>query len=1187
VNPDGNCVGEIKLVSCDLQFEESLFEDALRRMSMDALRAIVKCGIYEVDSFLNVDEDQLRAVPGMSSEVIEELVAARNEVLKKTRSYGHVPRPLRAQISHETQHDLGAQSNKCEQNAYSAGGAEASGLREPAEDDTCLTGTVRDRCSPNHAEGVGDCLGNHRAIPPDSSVQPDLGAALGEGLLIAETEPIPEELLSELSIRAYNVVVRNRITQVAHLLALSEAELRSFRNAGEKTVRELMQLQDKLRECLTPESRHRDSAATARGSGSARVKPLLRRPSLWEPEEWSLLRRPLRVVCGSCRHRLPVELGSRLVRDLSLSSNDLEALRSIAVFMDDSLDDVQSLSFGILADSGISDNGLCSLFTGLCDRFESRYGCRCLEAVTATPIVQSSDVEGLPRAWIQAFGVPSRVGDLLNAFGILTFQDSLGISERDVIERLGFRVESLRLMSRLWMLRGYSRIAVRKMRHWGRSIGESLERILDDFLWSLARNHRERRIIEGRLGLFGGRQQTLEELGVAEGLSRQRVSQIATRLMRRIGHYRSHTILEPIWNAIEHVLRRSGGACTTSELCSLLAQCFGWASTPSEHEVEAIGGIWKDLRIIKSDDQSVISLHDSYPCLRCDLAQRWVVELTDQANGVISALEVAERLSRRCPSSCTLRSSQDRGFSQGYALVLASQTDGLRVEGSTILSSSAWKLKFGSAVEAIEVALLDAGRAIHFTELARTLWMSGRDVSDQYVHACLSSKPDVALMWGKGEYIHRKYVQLPLRLIDSIEVTASQRLRSGIPLLSVSGLFDEYRAQLEREGIPTDRALYSCLRVSSNSQLAYPRYPYISLAESSTTRPTVPSILEEFVREHEEGVPLDDVEDYLVSVLGVSEQLRNNYITALPNVVQINDRLVMHLDHLSVDAARFREIEDYVDEVLADAESVSVDKIFNGRLVTCKLMGISTPTMLYSLLRTFCSDKYALPRYPTIARDGTEAQGGVSGSVVRYLREANAPVSLEQLTEYFVEGRGFRERSIYSAKYYEGIVQYAPGTVVHVDALEWTSEKQERLEMLALVHLHEQSLRGKPFGRLDLVVESVDLPRLPSHAPWTPVLLGELLCLKGKFRIIGTKRHSFVQIPNDYGIENLQDLVCWLLVREFDGAARLKEFAAYLRDEGVLQKTLTQSMLGDGSRVVIEGDAVMITDYRLPCQYTD
>ena len=124
-------------------------------------------------------------------------------------------------------------------------------------------------------------------------------------------------------------------------------------------------------------------------------------PNLWEPEEWSILRKPLRAL-----RKIPLHYSDgtrdnhkgKYVKDLGLSHGDLEALRSIAIFSHDLLDDLEALSFGILAECGISDRGF-SIITSLQHDMSSGINrFYRMNELRDTPIVRACDVEGLPPA---------------------------------------------------------------------------------------------------------------------------------------------------------------------------------------------------------------------------------------------------------------------------------------------------------------------------------------------------------------------------------------------------------------------------------------------------------------------------------------------------------------------------------------------------------------------------------------------------------------------------------------------------------------------------------------------------------------------------------------------------------------------------------------------------------------------
>ena len=980
---------------------------------------------------------------------------------------------------------------------------------------------------------------------------------------IYKDNSIPTDVLNELSTRARNVLRRNNISTVKQLLSLSEEELSSFRNAGAKTVHELMQLQHGLRQ-HTSEWNSRPA------------------PNLWEPEEWSILRKPLRALRkthlqysdGTHDHR-----EGKYVGDLGLSHGDMEAFRSIAVFPYDFVEDLEALSFGILAECGISDRGF-SIITSQERDMSSGIDRFCQpDELSDTPIVRACDVEGLPRAWLQVFGIPLDIVNSLNSMGIYTFQDSQGISEKDVIKRYGLSLQSLRIISRIWLLREYSHKTREKMPEEIRIACRSFEGVWDTFMEIVAPTPRDRNIIEGRTGILEGREWTLQELGTAEGLTRERIRQIEKAIRRRARHHRNQEVLKPLWKAMEHIIWNSGGACTVSEIAGSLCHCFSWSSPPTPKHVISISKFHNSFIINENHEHVILSLK-SHPCLQCNTAKHNLAQLVESEEDAIAYDKAGRVLGSRCRPLCAPELNRTNSFSSGYVLQLASETDGVRIEESTLYSEEAWTLRFGGVLAAVEAALLTAGRAVHFSELAGELQKAGRDMSERNIHACLCQRSEVALLWDAGTYVHLKHVRIPFNLIHVIEQDAIVRLKNGLPLLSVNGVFVQYETELRKEEVPTDRALYSCLKVSGNPILAYTRYPYITLEGRGSVRPTIFSVLEDFVREHEGSIASNEVRDYLVSQLGVSDQLKHNYLYSIPNVIQIGTELCMHLDHLSVNPVKFRAIRNYTDQLLEDTEQVSVDKIFRDRRITCNRLGITTSVMLYSLLQIYCADRYELPRYPVVSRPDPSGEIGIFAQIARYIRESNSPCSTDDLSAYFVERLGFKESSINNVRYHKDIMQYGEGTVIHMDTLKWTEKKQQAIEEMTLTHLREQELLGKPYGLLDQMFDVNLLPHLPPCVPWTSTLLGELLCNEGRFQIIGTKKNAFVQIPNEHGIDDLQSLVYALLKSEYDGASNLEEFEACLRDAGIMQKTLTSNMLGDESLVCIEGDTVFVTDLK-------
>src|SRR5262249_24109145 len=81
----------------------------------------------------------------------------------------------------------------------------------------------------------------------------------------------------------------------------------------------------------------------------------------------------------------------------------------------------------------------------------------------------------------------------------------------------------------------------------------SLKEIMVQLLANLS--DRERDIIAFRFGLNGGRPWTLEEIGKHIGVTRERVRQIETKVLRALRHPQYHRILQPLVLLLEPALK--------------------------------------------------------------------------------------------------------------------------------------------------------------------------------------------------------------------------------------------------------------------------------------------------------------------------------------------------------------------------------------------------------------------------------------------------------------------------------------------------------------------------------------------------------------------------------------------------------------------------------------------------------
>lgn len=160
-----------------------------------------------------------------------------------------------------------------------------------------------------------------------------------------------------------------------------------------------------------------------------------------EPGE-SILNRPIGTVGSDSDHCRSVR-----VADIGLSDEDIDCLREVAVFPEDSLCSASHVTLGTLLDAGISDAGLHSVYLNSPDTL--------VLGVSDEQIVKDSDIQGMERWDLRAIGVPEDEAAAMRCCGVCDLEDASKCTERSVIKRCGLTVAALPCIRLLWQLRAH------------------------------------------------------------------------------------------------------------------------------------------------------------------------------------------------------------------------------------------------------------------------------------------------------------------------------------------------------------------------------------------------------------------------------------------------------------------------------------------------------------------------------------------------------------------------------------------------------------------------------------------------------------------------------------------------------------------------------------------------------------
>ena len=274
-------------------------------MSAQAFDALLTCGVRDLTGLLALTVENLSQA-GISSRITAELMGIQQQVREQTKSI--------------------------QQNNGSG--------PDSATDETI------------HEEQQGSNSTQYISVP---TVQQD--------------SPIPNDLIKNISTRARNVLMRERILTCQRLLQFQETVLISLTDVGKKTLYEILNLQEKIVQ-LNPEFRQffvktaqsKEPKPDDRSIFSLRAphSPPCREPRISDPAEWSVLSRILPEIfkatlphCNSL-----IEDARFTINDLGIPPTDIDLLRGIALFPEDAAEVLFSVSVSYLLGSGIGDKTL-------------------------------------------------------------------------------------------------------------------------------------------------------------------------------------------------------------------------------------------------------------------------------------------------------------------------------------------------------------------------------------------------------------------------------------------------------------------------------------------------------------------------------------------------------------------------------------------------------------------------------------------------------------------------------------------------------------------------------------------------------------------------------------------------------------------------------------------------------------
>ncbi len=302
-----------------------------------------------------------------------------------------------------------------------------------------------------------------------------------------------------LSIRSRNVLKNNKVSDIKSFLELSEETLMRFPNAGRKTIREILGYQDRVRRILSECDDNDFNALSHTLKNMHSLVPVdlhhispqipiqkAKRPD--EPIAWSVLKKTIPQLLTldeySFNELLSSAQCSTIGGSVNLSRHEWEKLVSAALYEDDQLDLLLSVTLGYLVELKLSSQSLESIISAIANKAE--YGLDdalvgLSRATSSASIITEEEIAPIRNFRIDSFSVPNNLLNELADYKLVKWTDLVGISEKTLIDAYdGF--SALPAIRSLWRLKYYAEQAASRVSVPYSSTMTSFNAMMNDYI---------------------------------------------------------------------------------------------------------------------------------------------------------------------------------------------------------------------------------------------------------------------------------------------------------------------------------------------------------------------------------------------------------------------------------------------------------------------------------------------------------------------------------------------------------------------------------------------------------------------------------------------------------------------------------------------------------------------------------
>lgn len=651
---------------------------------------------------------------------------------------------------------------------------------------------------------------------------------------------------------------------------------------------------------------------------------------------------------------------------------------------------------------------------------------------------------------------------------------------------------------------------------------------------------------------------TLEQLAQTEGITRERVRQILKR--------EDEWVVEE-WRVLAEFLRNK----LEKERIILISSIFNGIDEALYllfHALETIG-IYKhnleDKRVMTTLDEKALTTYKA--------------KIEEEVEAIFDLQVISKE---RLFIYCKERAEGDQ-VSEQIILTIAEQViDWINEEQGV--------LKKMTKADVVEMVMLQYPHGAKVYDEEQELIkkanaiMPGGFSGDRSFNSFLS-RDDVQekfILWGRGMYIHEKFVTVDGDTLDEMEQIVAQWLQDE-PFIHVRKVYEEMLKASAKKTIPNEYALYALMRNNNKGLLSFPRFPTILL--EGKERLENEEWIVQYIREQNRPVTLQELIKEFVDGKGWQRFTLEHNLSYSATIISYRYGYYTLLENY--DAIQEEDLAPVLHKISAEFRKstvVNTRVLFKENDMYLKSKGIDTAHVLYALIRKYLAEEVHFPRYPYIVAEEFAGDSLAAQHIVEeYIREEERIVAREEAIHWLDETFGMESIVLDNALvvssniYYYSVGQF--GEYVHRDTLgldevaitEINKQMNEQYE-------HIKANRKRPYVFLKELFEVDRLPELANYIPWNEQLLGDVLKKSRQWVLIGS--YGEILLPQHRELSNEIDFIHYILQHNYKGAVKLNKLRNYLKEiryssEGMLLHIVDQAIERDEAPFVLLGDELI------------